>query len=147
MESASLPEYSIDQIKQNDGENGRPLWIIIKNEVYDVTNFSHPGGREAFLDDHGEDRWEEFNSIHNKATQKQAEKYKIGKVKSDIPARSEVKKEEISNANKGQVKSTEKGKEKNEKRSVLIPFIVLFTFYVLFFKMNLLGIFNKNTNK
>lgn len=39
--SVELKEYTIDEIKERDGENGKPLWVIIKGKVYDMSNLRH----------------------------------------------------------------------------------------------------------
>lgn len=125
----SMPEYTIEQILENDGNEGRKLWILIKGSIYDVSSFSHPGGRDALQEDHGDDRWDDFKSIHSKETQKSAEKYKIGILK----VKEEVKVE------------TKDNKDKEQTRTpTWIPFLVLFIAYALFFKYDLLGFFKRN---
>lgn len=32
-------EYSAGEVAQNNGRDGKPVWIIIKESVYDVTKF------------------------------------------------------------------------------------------------------------
>lgn len=83
MEERELTTYSIDQVKFNDGISGKPLWIIIKREVYDVSNFNHPGGKAVLLDSHGEDRYEEFQCIHSKIAKQESLNYRIGKLEQD----------------------------------------------------------------
>ena len=125
----SMPEYTLEQILENDGNEGRKLWILIKGSIYDVSSFSHPGGRDALQEDHGDDRWDDFKSIHSKETQKSAEKYKIGilKVKEDVKV------------------ETKENKEKEQTNTpTWIPFLVLFIAYALFFKYDLLGFFKRN---
>jgi len=45
----NIKEFSLKEIYKHNKEND--LWIIINNEVYDVTNFIkwHPGGKKIFL--------------------------------------------------------------------------------------------------
>ena len=31
--------YSLDEVSKNDGKGGNRVWIIIKDAVYDVTDF------------------------------------------------------------------------------------------------------------
>jgi cytochrome b involved in lipid metabolism len=127
-----MPEYTIEQVLENDGNEGKKLWILIKGSIYDVTSFSHPGGRDALQEDHGDDRWEEFKSIHSKETIKSAEKYKIGKLKL---------KENI----KLETKDNKENKEKTQVQTpTWIPFLVLFIAYALFFKYDILGFFKRN---
>lgn len=128
----TLPLYSIEQIKENDGKNGRRLWILINNHIYDVTEFSHPGGKEVLQDDHDIDRTEEFNSIHSKKAKELAETFKIG-----------VLKVEVEEKNKEKVGKVEKEKEIQQKRGVLLPFIGIILSYFVFYKLDLFGIFKK----
>lgn len=34
-----IGKYTLCDISGNDGKNGKPVWIIIKGDVYDVTTF------------------------------------------------------------------------------------------------------------
>lgn len=47
----SMPEYTSEQVSENNGENGTPIWMSYGGVVYDVTNFipNHPGGHEKIL--------------------------------------------------------------------------------------------------
>ncbi|GAC96694.1 cytochrome b2 [Pseudozyma hubeiensis SY62] len=47
-------------------EGGNGLWVVIKGEVYDVTDFvdSHPGGRNIILKNAGKDVTELYEPIH-----------------------------------------------------------------------------------
>ena len=42
------PVYTSDQVAENDGTDGKPIWMSYGGVVYDVTNFiaNHPGGSE-----------------------------------------------------------------------------------------------------
>ena len=42
------PVYTSDQVAENDGTNGKPVWMSYGGVVYDVTEFiaNHPGGSE-----------------------------------------------------------------------------------------------------
>ncbi len=50
-ESEDLPVYTSDQVAENDGEDGRPIWMSYGGYVYDVTAFikNHPGGSEKIM--------------------------------------------------------------------------------------------------
>lgn len=50
-ESEGLPVYTSDQVAENDGEEGRPIWMSYGGYVYDVTTFiqNHPGGSEKIM--------------------------------------------------------------------------------------------------
>jgi sulfite oxidase len=42
------PIYTSDQVAENDGTNGKPVWMSYGGVVYDVTDFvaNHPGGSD-----------------------------------------------------------------------------------------------------
>ena len=42
------PVYTSDQVAENDGTDGKPVWMSYGGVVYDVTDFipNHPGGSE-----------------------------------------------------------------------------------------------------
>lgn len=46
-----LPVYRSSQVAENDGSDGRPIWMSYGGVVYDVTGFiaNHPGGSEKIL--------------------------------------------------------------------------------------------------
>ncbi len=78
----SKNEYTLEEISENNGENGRNLWVLIDGKVYDVTKYKHPGGREIFEDPIGEDRIDEFTAIgHSPAAKQEMTKYHIGFLK------------------------------------------------------------------
>nr|ATI22173.1 delta-5 desaturase 4 [Brachionus koreanus]QBO56253.1 fatty acid desaturase 5/6-2 [Brachionus koreanus] len=84
--------FKWSEIRQNK-------WIVIDNNVYDVTNFSkkHPGGKVILLNNVGQDATDAFTSFHKDMNK--VEKYlkalKIGKVvaESDINQKEERKDE------------------------------------------------------
>lgn len=76
----STRKIKMSEFKQNNGENGNRLWVLIENKVYEVTDFSHPGGNEILMDEHGTDRFDEFESIHSPAAKKQMIKFLIGEI-------------------------------------------------------------------
>lgn len=133
MVEKELKNYTLEQVKENNGMDNKPLWIIINGEVYDVTEFSHPGGKSALTDDHGEDRYDDFESIHSKGAKKDSLKYKIGKLILD----------------EGQKKIVE-DRNSSQKHSGLgkwwTPIYVLVISYVLVFKFNLFGLYNTPTS-
>lgn len=79
MES-SLREITLEELSKNDGVNG-DLWVLIHNKIYDLTKFKHPGGKEILMDPIGEDRGDEFDSIHSPGVKDEMKKYLIGKLK------------------------------------------------------------------
>jgi DMSO/TMAO reductase YedYZ molybdopterin-dependent catalytic subunit/predicted heme/steroid binding protein len=46
-----LPVFTADQIAENNGDDGKPVWMSYGGHVYDVTDFikNHPGGHEKIL--------------------------------------------------------------------------------------------------
>ncbi|CAB9525411.1 Sulfite oxidase, mitochondrial [Seminavis robusta] len=46
-----MPVYTSDQVAENNGEDGKPIWMSYGGVVYDVTKFiaNHPGGSEKIL--------------------------------------------------------------------------------------------------
>lgn len=46
------PIYTSDQVAENDGSDGKPIWMSYGGVVYDVTDFiaNHPGGSEKILE-------------------------------------------------------------------------------------------------
>ena len=47
----TLPIYTSKQVSENNGKNGKPVWMSYGGIVYDVTDFisNHPGGSERIL--------------------------------------------------------------------------------------------------
>jgi cytochrome b involved in lipid metabolism len=74
--------FTLEELKQNNGENGNKLWVLIDEKIYDVTEFNHPGGKEILMEDQENDRFDEFESIHSPAAKRQMEKYFIGTINS-----------------------------------------------------------------
>lgn len=46
-----LPVYTSEQVAENNGEDGKPIWMSYGGVIYDVTDFihNHPGGSERIL--------------------------------------------------------------------------------------------------
>ena len=47
----NLPVYTSDQVAENDGQDGKRVWMSYGGIVYDVTDFiqNHPGGDEKIM--------------------------------------------------------------------------------------------------
>ena len=76
-----MSEYSIEEVAFHNNEND--AWIIINNDVYDITDFldEHPGGKMILMSVLGEDATELFEELHNlKILKEYGEKYKIGMI-------------------------------------------------------------------
>ena len=63
-------------------KNGRII-LLVKNLVYDVTEFEHPFNINPFLSRIGKDVSEDYY-FHSNKSKKIWEKYKIGKIKSEM---------------------------------------------------------------
>eukprot|EP00526_Cylindrotheca_closterium_P005105 CAMPEP_0113611466 /NCGR_PEP_ID=MMETSP0017_2-20120614/5572_1 /TAXON_ID=2856 /ORGANISM="Cylindrotheca closterium" /LENGTH=621 /DNA_ID=CAMNT_0000520417 /DNA_START=26 /DNA_END=1888 /DNA_ORIENTATION=- /assembly_acc=CAM_ASM_000147 len=50
-EMEGYPVYTSKQVAENDGTDGKPIWMSYGGVVYDVTNFisNHPGGTEKIM--------------------------------------------------------------------------------------------------
>jgi cytochrome b involved in lipid metabolism len=117
--------FTLDEIKQNNGEDGNKLWILIDGKVYDVTDYKHPGGREFLEDNIGEDRHDEFEAQgHSQAARTELKKFFIGKLKEDPN-------------NPVQAKKSEKLQKQNQPGllfPILVLIIILFICYYFILK-------------
>ena len=59
-----METYTIDEV--NEHNTIASCWIIINNEVYDITDFlnKHPGGSSILLTVAGEDATDFFEELH-----------------------------------------------------------------------------------
>ncbi|EPQ31973.1 uncharacterized protein PFL1_00171 [Pseudozyma flocculosa PF-1] len=60
---------SMDEVEKHNAlpeKGGQGLWVVIKGEVYDVTNFvdNHPGGRNIILKNAGKDVTDLYEPVH-----------------------------------------------------------------------------------
>lgn len=75
--------YHVSDVAENNGKNGKPVWLIYKGNVYDVTDFlkEHPGGAELILEVAGKDATKAFNSAgHSSDAVNDLKKFKIGEI-------------------------------------------------------------------
>ncbi|KYM80361.1 Cytochrome b5 [Atta colombica] len=90
-------------------ETSKDTWIIIHNNVYNVTSFlnEHPGGEEVLLEQNGQDATEAFEDIgHSTDARQMMESYKIGElVEVDRTDDSEKKTRDWSNGNEDSSRS------------------------------------------
>ncbi|XP_075163896.1 cytochrome b5 [Haematobia irritans] len=85
--------YTLCEIKENNGRNGKPVWIIVKGVVYDVTKFvkDHPGGEDLILEYGGKDATKAFNDVgHSIDAIQDMKLYKIGLVDSDCSQQCQI---------------------------------------------------------
>ncbi|XP_026331389.1 cytochrome b5-like [Hyposmocoma kahamanoa] len=76
-------EITMEQVARQRYSKRSPYWIVIHNDVYDVTNFlnEHPGGVEALTDYAGKDATKAFEDVgHSEDAREMMRKYKIGHV-------------------------------------------------------------------
>ncbi|CAH2041701.1 unnamed protein product, partial [Iphiclides podalirius] len=72
-------EISSEEVKKH--RDSKSVWIIIHNDVYDVTSFleEHPGGEDSLLEVAGEDGTQGFEDVgHSEDARELLKKYKIG---------------------------------------------------------------------
>lgn len=83
MADTGIQYYTIEEIAKHDGEQDTRVWIIIRDIVYDVTDFleQHPGGPEIIQTVAGKDATVEFEDVrHSFLARRQMKKWKIGEV-------------------------------------------------------------------
>jgi len=84
-------ELSFEEINKHNDKNS--TWIVINNDVYDVTEFlnEHPGGEEVLIEQAGKEASEAFEDVgHSSDAREMMGKFKIGTLvaaerKSDLP--------------------------------------------------------------
>src|SRR6185437_8772181 len=125
MESSR--KITLEELKAQDGVDGHDLWVLIHGKVYDMTKFKHPGGKDILMDEIGEDREDEFDSIHSPAAKAEMKKLYIG----------DFFKEE-KKANNTKHKKTDgdvtNPNEKGSTNTIIISLLLIFIFggYALF---------------
>ncbi|XP_018324916.1 cytochrome b5 [Agrilus planipennis] len=79
----SVKYYTLEEIAVNNGKDGKPLWFIHKNNVYDCTDYAkdHPGGGELIEEWGGKNATKAFNEAgHSADARDEMKQYKIGEV-------------------------------------------------------------------
>ncbi|XP_037046017.1 cytochrome b5 [Bradysia coprophila] len=82
-EKVDFDRYKLTDVAVNDGLDGKPCWIIIKDSVYDVTNYldDHPGGGELITEWAGRDATKGFDDFgHSGDAKKLLKQLKIGEL-------------------------------------------------------------------
>jgi cytochrome b involved in lipid metabolism len=77
--------YTLAEVAQNTGKAGKPLWIVYKNSVYDVTEYVasgvHPGDPNLITDFAGKDCTRDFNDAgHSPDAMREMKQMKIGEI-------------------------------------------------------------------
>ncbi|VVC87806.1 unnamed protein product [Leptidea sinapis] len=77
-----VKRYTRAEVAVNNGKGGKPVWLIYKDKVYDVTNYlvEHPGGDAVIMEEAGTDCTEAFDSEHSKEALTLLTKHKIGEL-------------------------------------------------------------------
>ena len=79
---SNFRKITMSELLTNNGDKGRPLWVMIHSKIYDVTKFKHPGGRSLLINDDNEyyeDKGIEFDSVdHSKEAIDERDKLCIG---------------------------------------------------------------------
>jgi len=73
--------YSLAEVAKHN--SNQSTWIVIHNNVYDVTTFlnEHPGGEEVLLEQSGKDATESFEDVgHSSDARELMKRYKIGQL-------------------------------------------------------------------
>ncbi|XP_016966396.1 uncharacterized protein LOC108035329 [Drosophila biarmipes] len=84
--------YELSEVAVQNGKNGKPCWLIIKGNVYDVTKFlsEHPGGGDVLLEYGGKDATKAFKQAgHSSDAERDLKNYKIGEINSAAPIQSQ----------------------------------------------------------
>lgn len=122
-----LRKITLTELEKNDGENDNRLWVLIHGKIYDLTDFCHPGGKEILKDDHGDDRADEFDSIHSPEAQKDMKNYCIGELDQD------EEKDEDSNNKKTNGEAFKTGSSSSSILKIL-PIIIISAAIVFYLK-------------
>lgn len=80
-----MQTITLEQLAQHDGKDGRPNWIQIGHEVFNMTSFQdfHPGGKSALQKAAGKDATQAFNLFHGaQVMPKYHDKFKVGEIAS-----------------------------------------------------------------
>ena len=80
----AIKKISMNELLINNGEEGKPLWVMIHEKIYDLTDFKHPGGRDVLENDDPEsytDKGREFDSVgHPPSAINDMKQYLIGEL-------------------------------------------------------------------
>ncbi|KAK6185566.1 cytochrome b5 [Patella vulgata] len=88
-----LKVYRLEEIAKHN--NSKSTWLIIHDEVYDVTKFleEHPGGEEVLLEQAGAEATEAFEDVgHSTDARELMKEHLIGKVHESQKSTKETKK-------------------------------------------------------
>ncbi|XP_011158610.1 cytochrome b5 [Solenopsis invicta] len=98
--SDSTIRYSLADVAKCNGKNGTRTWIVIYDNVYDVTDYmqQHPGGPELIEEYAGKDATSGFDDFgHSSDAKKMLKKYLIGELEDKDKRVNRKKKHAVSN--------------------------------------------------
>lgn len=75
--------FTLKEVATRNGKDSKLIWIIIKDSVYDVTNYvdNHPGGPELVTEYAGSDCTKFFNEAgHSVDAIKELRDWKVGEL-------------------------------------------------------------------
>ncbi|CRK95125.1 CLUMA_CG008603, isoform A [Clunio marinus] len=79
----NCPYYTLNEVALRDGKTMKEVWVVIKDVVYDVTNFmeNHPGSSEIIEEYAGTDCTKEFYQAgHSSEAFRELKTMKIGEL-------------------------------------------------------------------
>lgn len=82
-EDSTIKKFTRTEVSQQNGRDGKPIWIIFKNSIYDVTNYldKHPGGKKILLEYAGRDCTRDFLDMgHSNDALKDMKEMKVGEI-------------------------------------------------------------------
>jgi cytochrome b involved in lipid metabolism len=85
MTVESTKTFSREEVSQRNGKNGADSWIIIRDSIYNVTDFvkmdNHPGSPELVMEFAGKDATKDFENFgHSGDAIKLMKSLKIGEL-------------------------------------------------------------------
>lgn len=78
-----LKQYTLSEVAMRNGIDSKQIWIVVKDNVYDVTNYveSHPGGPELVTEYAGMDCTKEYQDAgHSSDANRDLKRWKIGEL-------------------------------------------------------------------
>ncbi|XP_070169240.1 cytochrome b5 [Polyergus mexicanus] len=98
--SNSAIRYSLADVAKCNGKNGTRTWIVIYDNVYDVTDYmsQHPGGPELIEEYAGKDATNGFDDFgHSSDAKKILKEYLVGELEDEDKRANRKKKHAVLN--------------------------------------------------
>jgi cytochrome b involved in lipid metabolism len=113
-----------EELLKNDGKDGKPHWVLIHGNVYDMTNFDHPGGVEVLENEDPtkmDDKGNEFEGIHSTEAKNMMKNMKIGRIVINNNTNNNTQKDNSkSNSDQNSTKNQSGGKITIKKVSITL---------------------------